>query len=200
MVDLRVTLLVDLMLLACFLALGTAVGPGETSTRGTNVSVSGTFSPSGLMGDIDAVRITSSTVNPHSGPTCIQITYSPRFNNEQRAAWAGIYWQYPANNWGNMRQGKNLTGAKNLIFWARGEHGGELAEFKVGGITGQYPDSIEVPLITGVTVLSNNWTEYRINLAGQDLSHVIGGFCWVTNENQNPVGCTIYLDDINYIW
>lgn len=25
---------------------------------------------------------------------------------------------------------------------------------------------------------------------------VIGGFCCVTNDTQNPTGCTIYLDDI----
>ena len=25
---------------------------------------------------------------------------------------------------------------------------------------------------------------------------VLGGFCWVTNDTQNPAGCTIYLDDI----
>jgi len=75
-----------------------------------------------------------------------------------------------------------------------------MAEFRVGGIAGQYPDSIEIPISTSVVVLSNNWTQYTIDLAGQDLSHIIGGFCWVTNENQNPIGSTIYLDDMQYNW
>jgi hypothetical protein len=193
----KVALFTGLLFLAFILTFGTDVGFGQGAR---NISVSGTFTPSGLMGDIDAIRPTSWTANPHSGPTCIQIIYDPRFNNSARSRWAGIYWQYPANNWGDMQQGQNLTGAKNLTFWARGDTGGEIAEFKVGGITGQYPDSIEIPLTTGVIVLSENWTTYTIDLIGQDLSHVIGGFCWVTNEDQNPVGSTIYLDDIYYMW
>ena len=194
---LRVALFAGLLFLASILTFGMDVGLGEEAK---NISVSGTFSPSGLMGDIDAVKLTSWTANPHSGPTCIQMIYDPRFNNSARVRWAGIYWQYPANNWGNMQQGQNLTGAKNLTFWVRGDKGGEIAEFKVGGIIGQYPDSIEIPLTTGVIVLSANWTTYTIDLTGQDLSHVKGGFCWVTNEDQNPVGSTIYLDDIYFMW
>jgi len=30
----------------------------------------------------------------------------------------------------------------------------------------------------------------------KNLESVIGGFCWVTDTNMNPGGCTIYLDDI----
>jgi hypothetical protein len=32
----------------------------------------------------------------------------------------------------------------------------------------------------------------------KDLSHVIGGFCWVTDKTSNPDGATIYVDDIRY--
>jgi hypothetical protein len=46
--------------------------------------------------------------------------------------------------------------------------------------------------------LSIEWQHYTIDLTGKDLSHVIGGFCWMTNKNQNPYGSTIFLDDIKY--
>jgi len=153
------------------------------------------YKPTGRMGDLKDISLTvASKDNPHSPPICTKIVYSPKGSN----GWAGIYWQYPANNWGDNPKGYNLTGAKKFTFWARGDKGGEMAEFKVGGITGQYPDSIIDPISTDTVALSNEWQQYTIDLTGQNLSHVIGGFCWVTNINQNPNGCTFYLDDIAY--
>ena len=170
--------------------------PTSTPTKKV-VNVQDAFFPSGWMGDWgDIILDDASTDNPHSEPTCIKITYSAV--KSQGEGWAGIYWQYPDKNWGDKPEGQDLTGVTKLTFWARGEKGGEKAEFKVGGITGKYPDSIRPPVSTGIIVLSDKWQQYTIDLAGKDLSHVIGGFCWVTNKNQNPQGCTIYLDDIRY--
>jgi len=170
--------------------------PTSTPTKKV-VNVQDAFFPSGWMGDWgDIILDDASTDNPHSEPTCIKITYSAV--KSQGEGWAGIYWQYPDKNWGDKPEGQDLTGVTKLTFWARGEKGGEKAEFKVGGITGKYPDSIRPPVSTGIIVLSDKWQQYTVDLAGKDLSHVIGGFCWVTNKNQNPQGCTIYLDDIRY--
>jgi hypothetical protein len=93
-----------------------------------------------------------------------------------------------------------MSGFSRVTFWARGENGGEKAEFKVGGIDGKelYPDSIQPAVSTGEVTLSRDWQQYTIDLTGQNLNHVIGGFCWVTNQNQNPDGCTIYLDDMRF--
>ena len=171
--------------------------PSPTLTPKKVVNVQDAFYPSGWMGDWgDIILDDASTDNPHSEPTCIKITYSAV--KSQGEGWAGIYWQYPDKNWGDKPEGQDLTGVTKLTFWARGEKGGEKAEFKVGGITGKYPDSIRPPVSTGIIVLSDKWQQYTVDLAGKDLSHVIGGFCWVTNKNQNPQGCTIYLDDIRY--
>ena len=148
------------------------------------------------MGDTSDINYEAhERTNPHSSDECIKIVYSANGNMGNR--WAGIYWQYPENNWGNLPDGVDLTGCTRLTFWARGQKGGERAEFKVGGITGQYPDSLSLRS-TDVVRLSNEWQEYSIDLTGADLSHVIGGFCWVTNADLNPSGCTIYLDDIYY--
>lgn len=163
------------------------------------VNVPDAFYPSGWMGDWEDITLDdASTDNSHSEPTCIKITYSAA--QSQGKGWAGIYWQYPDNNWGDKPGGHDLTGATKLTFWARGEKSGETAEFKVGGITGKYSDSIQSPVSTGVIVLSDKWQKYTIDLTGKDLSQVIGGFCWVTHKNQNPHGCAIYLDDLGYEW
>ena len=152
------------------------------------------FYPDGFMGDFSSIQLDyHSTVNPYEGESCIKIGYSANGSK----GWAGIYWLYPNNNWGKQATGRNLVGASKLTFYARGEHGGEKAEFKIGGVTGKYEDSINPPKAISV-VLTDTWQEYIINLNDLDLSNVFGGFCWVTNSAQNPKGCIIYLDMIEY--
>lgn len=155
------------------------------------------FQPSGWMGDTKAVSLERECESkPHSGKTCIKIGFSSGFFSE---GWAGIYWQFPLNNWGEY-PGYVLKGASKLTFWARGEKGGEKAEFKVGGVQGSglpFRDSFG-PVSDGVVTLTAEWKQYSISLNGTDTSSVIGGFCWVTNRMENPVGCTIYIDDIQF--
>lgn len=157
------------------------------------------FQPSGWMGDTDYIDLDQACeINPHSGKTCIRITFKPgRFFFYH--GWSGIYWQYPLNNWGEY-PGYELSGASKLTFWARGEKGGEKSEFKTGGISNRgksYRDSFG-PVSTGVIKLTRKWKKYTIYLENQDTGNVIGGFCWATNRHQNPKGCKIYLDDIQF--
>jgi hypothetical protein len=154
------------------------------------------FAPSGWMGDYGDMKVNPGTIeNPHSGKTCIKITYSAKMT--QNAGWAGMYWQQPANNWGDKKGGFNLTGATKLTFWARGDKGGEkISEFKMGGITGEYPDSDSAAI--GPVELSTQWQKFTIDLKDKDLSHVIGGFCWSASKDDNPNGFIVYLDDVIY--
>lgn len=159
-------------------------------------AVSNHFIPSGWMGDTGDITFDDGdTTNPYTGGAAIRIDYSATGGQ----GWAGIYWQQPANNWGTVpNAGYDLSGVSRLTFWARGANGGEQAEFKVGGIGGQYPDSLQPAVSTGVITLTSGWQQYTIDLTGKDLSYVIGGFVWVTNQTQNPNGATIYLDDIRF--
>lgn len=154
------------------------------------------YIPSGWMGDYSDISYDGAHMRgAHRGSTCIKIAYSSRAT--QGARWAGIYWQNPANNWGNSPGGFDLTGASRLVFWARGEKGGErIEEFKVGGIAGEYPDS-DVSGIGPVT-LSSEWKKFVIDLDDRDLSSIVGGFAWSANLDNNPDGFTIYLDDIRF--
>ena len=151
---------------------------------------------SGYMGDYSDVKIDGACFdNPHSGTTCIKITYSNAASNGAR--WAGVQWQSPANNWGDRKGGFDLTGARKLVFWVRGANGGErVEEFKIGGITGLYPDSDIAGI--GPVMLTQEWKRYEIDLNGKDLSYISGGFCWATNVDVNPEGAVFYLDDVKY--
>ncbi len=154
------------------------------------------FIPSGWMGDYSDLKINmGSTESPYFGETCIRIAYANAASNGAR--WAGIYWQHPANNWGGMDTGFDLSRATKLTFWARGEKGGErIEEVKVGGIMGEYSDSDTAGI--GPIVLDKEWKQYTIDLTGKDMSYIIGGLAVTTNLDVNPDGATFYLDEIRY--
>lgn len=154
------------------------------------------FIPSGWMGDYMDIKLEDAFgENPHSGATCIKVTYNNKATGG--AHWTGIYWQYPANNWGGVDRSYNLSGAKKLTFWVRGEKGGEvIQEVKMGGISGEFPDSDTAGI--GPVTLTAEWKQYEIDLSGKDLARIIGGFCWATNIDVNPEGLVFYLDDIKY--
>jgi hypothetical protein len=156
----------------------------------------GGFVADGWMGDSGDIKMSAGdTARPQSGKTALRFDYSP--NASQNARWAGVYWQFPGNPWGKKRAGYDLTGAKKITFWARGEKGGEvIQEFKVGGINGEHRDSDSAAI--GPVSLTAQWKQYEIPLEGVDLSYISGGFCWSTNLELNKDGCTFYLDEIVY--
>ena len=160
----------------------------------TDASEKCAFQPSGWVGDLDCINVVRDCTDlPYSGKTCIMIEYKTRGILTQ--GWAGVYWQYPINNWGEY-PGYNIQSAKKLTFWARGKNGAEKSELKWGGIKDGKNSDTFGPISTGVITLSKEWQKYEISLSGANLSNVIGGFCWVTNYQQNPNGCVIYLEDI----
>ena len=146
---------------------------------------------SGWMGDYHAIAIDEKcTDRPHSGATCMKAEFrAPR-------GFGGVVWQDPPDDWGNAPGGLNITGAKKLSFSARGDQGGEKVSFKLGiiGKDKKFHDSDEADLNN--VILSTDWKQYEINLAGKDLSCIKTGFVWVLGANGKPV--TFYLDDVRY--
>jgi hypothetical protein len=146
---------------------------------------------SGWMGDSKSIVVDDKcAANPHSGAACMKCQFNAA------TGFGGIAWQNPANNWGDQPGGLDLSGAKELTFWARGEEGGEVVSFKLG-ILGQdkkFPDSdhAELPDVT----LTTAWKQYSIDLTGKDLHRIETGFVWVLAANGKPV--TFYLDDVRY--
>ncbi|MDD2680161.1 MAG: hypothetical protein PHO03_05145 [Candidatus Omnitrophica bacterium] len=154
------------------------------------------FIPSGWMGDYGDLKYDgASKEDPYLGDTCIKIVYSGRA--AQGAQWAGMQWQNPANNWGSVDAGFDLSKASKLTFWARGAKGGErIEEFKIGGIMGEFSDADSA--VVGPVILDKEWKQYTVDLKGKDMSYIIGGFCWSANVDNNPEGATFYLDEIKY--
>ena len=157
-----------------------------------------TFFPSGFIGDTSSITIDSASISyPHSGKTCIKATYDP--NKQSTLGWAGIYFQYPADNWGKS-PGRNLSDAKRLTFWVRADNP-TTVEFFTGGINrppksrSEYSDSFG-PLSTGQKKITKEWQMLELNFKNEDLSSVIGAFGFKFARNDTPNSATIYLDDI----
>jgi len=162
-------------------------------------------------GDGDALPTMNeaSTNNPRRGISCIRASFKSKVNN-----WGG--WCFmngvleandtsPKPNWGDYPgAGVDLTGATELTFWARGAKGGERVEFFCAGVGRDpsdpkpFPDSSN-KISTGYVILKKNWSKYKLDLAGRDLSYVLGGFGWVTNAaNNKNKDISFFLDDIRY--
>jgi hypothetical protein len=148
------------------------------------------YAPSGWIGNHSAVKYTPDwTENPHTGKTCLKLEY------HDSSGWGGITWQSPPNDWGDNPGGRNLTGAKKLTFWARGDEGGEKVDFSFGGIRSDkpFPDTADGKVSVELT---KDWQPYSIDLSGKDLSCIKSGFGWSVRGVSKPV--TFYLDDIRY--
>ncbi len=130
------------------------------------------------------------TDSPRSGLTCLEFVY------DDPGMWSGVAWQHPANDWGDLPGGFDLTGAKALTFWARGKDGGEKLDFSVGMIDSdkEHFDTAKVER-KGIK-LSREWKQYRIDLDGQDLSRIKTPFVWTLGGRGRAT--TFYLDDTHF--
>jgi hypothetical protein len=149
--------------------------------------------PSGWMGAIESLTLDGEYRDepPQEGFASIRIRYEGKFG------WAGIAWQDPPNNWGDLEGGYDLTGAGALELWARGAYGGEKVSFGVGIIQKDraHPDS-GIAKLDGVQ-LTREWTRYTVPLEKLDLSSIKTGFVVALTGRSSPV--TIYLDSIRFI-
>jgi Caspase domain len=178
-----------------------APAASKEARESRRVNISSIFIPSGWMGDGAVEGNTFITYDgndktaPHARKKSVKINY--RFGPKD---WAGIYWQNTEKNWGD-KPGNNYSGQgySKITFWARGETGREVIDFKAGGINADdqpYRDSFSRSF-EGVH-LTKEWKQHSIDLSGADLSSVIGGFCWVAKGSSHPDddSITFYLEDI----
>ena len=151
------------------------------------------WAPSGWMGSTELLTLDGDHAgNPYRGKACIKM----RFVGEL-GTWVGVAWQHPANNWGDHEGGYDLTGARYLELWARGEYSTEKISIAVG-LLGQdkaHPDSGKT---TAEDIrLTREWQRYRIRLKKLDLSSIKTGFVVTLSGQGSPV--TIYLDSIRFV-
>lgn len=209
------------------LVLLSACGPGDpldqlghTGPLDGPFAVSDFFSPSGDMGDGAVAGPLTTDINENckerpagARGDCYRFTYVP-----STQLWAGVYWQYPSNNWGTQAGwplGQRVTDMGTLPVFtsvkfqvasnvAADDLGNALqAQFIVGGINGGFQHSDAFKFSVFRTDVSTSWQQITIDISGIPFESVIGAFCWVTSYPMNTDPATaaphvVYLDDI--VW
>jgi hypothetical protein len=148
------------------------------------------YSPSGWMGATKAIQMDPDCADhPHRGETCLKASFT------EAAGWGAVVWQNPANDWGDRPGGFDLSEAKELTFWARGQDGGEEVTFGFGliGIDKKYHDSGKAEV---KVTLTKQWKQYKIDLGPYDLSCIKSGFRWAVAAQGRPL--TFYLAEVQY--
>jgi hypothetical protein len=193
---------------ACGARPAAATLPFEVSAAG--------FIPSGFMGDGAVDRLAIAIASGSDGcqgaraagvPTsavCYRFTYTPTpAATPGMAGWAGLYWQYPVNNWGMCPGRPVAPGATKVTFLAAGAAGGEKLSFIAGGISptnalqAPYVDTFSITL--GDLALTTAWTSYTIDIAGATYGGgVLGAFAWIANAPAGGAPMTFFVDDI--VW
>ncbi len=146
------------------------------------------YYPSAYMGNVKGMQVDMAhTKNVRSGKTAIEIKYTESKN------WYGFGLVDPANDWGDILGGYDISGAKTFSFWAKASYKGVTAKIGFGMIeqNQKFPDSA---IRTEEFVLTDQWKKYTIKTKRLNLSHIRSGF--VLFAAANGFRHTIYLDDI----
>lgn len=156
-------------------------------------SIEKNFIASGYIGDFKNIQqVSNHTSGCHSGNRCIRVTYTPG-----ELGFAGVYWQYPANNWCDKNlSGKNLSDSTytRISFYAKSDNGGEEVKFKSG-----YNECGSMFTDDLIIILTTEWVEYSIDIRNKDLSDIKGAFCWIVDSKANNGVVNFYLDDIKFV-
>jgi hypothetical protein len=186
--------LIPILLLAVSCGSG---GAGGADSATLPVAVDDLFAASGYEGEgVTPNVITETNACPQRAGAkkgkCHKFTWQPE-NTAGELGWAGVVWQFPANNWGTQAGQTSIPkGAQSISFWAWGSQGGETVQF-LAGLPGF--DSFNVS--TTPMSLTTTPTQFTINLSKISYSSVISGFGWVDNvHGSDPI--VFYIDDIEW--
>ena len=146
------------------------------------------YAPSGYMGNYKDMEVdVAYTGDAYSGKTSVRIKYNAKGN------WYGIGFMDPANDWGDILGGYDLTGAKTFSFWARSKFDGVRVRVGFGLIDKDKPYYDTAKKMEEIT-LTSEWQQYTIKIKRMDLSCIRTGF--VLFSSSDGFKQEIYLDDI----
>jgi hypothetical protein len=138
------------------------------------------------------ISVTTLFEGCRAGPGCVRLTFKPG------GGWASVLWWPLGCNRDTLQTcGINVlergmfSTVNRLTFWARGDKGGEIIEFKIGG-------GAALPKSAGSrkATLESDWWQYEIDVTGLDLTNASALFMWTATDQENPRGAVFYLDSI----
>jgi hypothetical protein len=184
-----------------------STGAGGTVSVTLPLTISTVFAASGYMGDgatVSSVEMLplkptdpqdcGGDRSPAALGTCYTVTYKPVASG---LGWAGVYWQYPANNWGAMSGLAIPAGATKVSVWAKGAAGGETLTLVAGGIQTSGMAHEDTFKANTTAVLTTSWAEYTIALP-TTYGPVLGGFAWSVSAPMGGASVQFSIDSIQW--
>lgn len=143
---------------------------------------------SAYMGNYKAMTVnTQHDSDVYSGKAALKISYKQDYD------WYGLGLVDPANDWGEILGGYDVSGAKKFTFWAKASKKNVIATIGFGliGSDKPFPDtakkSIEVKLTT-------KWKKYSISTKKLDLSCIRSGLTIFSSSYGSDQD--IFIDDV----
>gem|GEM_PF-1478308 len=188
-------------------------------------NVTDVFAPSGFMGaqndlvgetnESEGIIMDVTGCDPAERPAaaageCFSVNYTPQYLTPCSPAelqsdpscpggtWAGVFFQNPALNWGEMPGAAIEPGATKIVFtaWTDGE--ALDLNFLAGGVGTIGTAYSDIFRVENPTSIDGTPTQYELDLTGLDYGEVIGGFGWTVEVHSlDPV--VFYLDDIRWV-
>lgn len=144
---------------------------------------------SGYMGNYEVMSVDlNNTEEVYAGETAIKIHYGAMGN------WYGLAFVDPANDWGDILGGYNISEAKTFSFWAKSGDFAVKAKIGFGLIDDNkpFPDtgkkSVEVALTT-------EWQKFTLKTKKLDLSCIRSGLVIFSSGNGFDAH-DIYIDEV----
>lgn len=146
------------------------------------------YYPSGYMGNYKAIAVDlNQTEEVYSGKTAIKISYHARND------WYGVAFVDPANDWGDILGGYDISGAKSFSFWAKANDTNVKITIGFGLIDQDKPFPDSGKKSTEIT-LTTEWKHYSIRIKKTDVSCIRSGL--VLFSAGNGFAHDIYLDEV----
>jgi hypothetical protein len=141
----------------------------------------------------DALKIFSEFADEEC---CYVVQYTPKAAGKAGLAYKAV-------------PGYDLTDSKRVVFFAKGQQGGEKVSFAVAGkevgqgdgrpfaLTDTFKKQ-KFQLITKDVTLGTDWKRYEINVDGVDLKGIVNPFGFIIKKGQGPESVAFSLRDITY--
>ena len=146
------------------------------------------YSPSAQMGNYQSMQIDlQQNKEVYKGDASLKITYNAPSN------WFGLGLVDPANDWGNVLGGYDITGAKKFSFWAKANQ--DYVKATVGfGLIDKNKPFYDTAKKSKEIIITKKWKKYTIKLKRLDLSCIRSGFTIFSSGFQDTR--EIYIDNI----
>ncbi len=146
------------------------------------------YFPTAYMGNYKDIKVdTNNQEDVHSGTSSLKISYNSDYG------WYGLGLVDPANDWGEILGGYDITGATKFSFWAKASKKKVKATIGFGliGKNKPFPDTAKK---SKEIILTTKWKKYTIKIKKLDLSCIRSGLVLFSSNYQSTQD--IYFDDV----